>query len=46
MYLSSGDYVEVYANQNGGNTEGFGTSSNVSNTGGVTNWSGFLISEV
>ena len=43
MYLAANDYVEVYANQNGGNTESFGIASNISSTGGITNWSGFLI---
>jgi len=46
MYLAANDYVEVYAHQNGGNTESFSSVSNISGTGGITNWSGFLITEV
>ena len=46
MYLAANDYVEVYANQNGGNSETLSSISNISGTGGITNWSGFLITEV
>jgi len=43
MYLAANDYVEVYANQNSGSDSSLSSSSNISNTGGITNFSGFLI---
>ena len=43
MYLAANDYVEVYANQNSGSDMDFGNASNINTTGGITNFSGFLI---
>ena len=43
MYLAANDYVEVYANQNTGNTVSMTNANNINNIEGINHFSGYLI---